>query len=243
MLERLSGTRVSVDAILDGDRCLVRSNGLREAGLPEVEIADCPLKLKDIASDLVVQIALNGKETPESLAEGKTIGGRFVRRDQPLIEAFRLVLSDRNSSVLRIVDMDSTGAFPHRLVATHLCAAAGASSRDGLRLLLVSIEVWPKEKMASNAALGDYEYNPNNFWSWVDLGTKLAQTGRTADALLQWKTAVCMWPRGGKLYASRMIGRNSQGPLHEFWLSVTNDVIRRWCVQSEVALPESALTD
>jgi len=243
ILRRLSGNRVRVDAFPDGDRCLVRSNGLEEAGLPEVEIAACPVKLKDVADNLVLQVALNGKETPESLAEGKTIAGRFVRRDQPLIEAFRLVRSDGNSSILRVVDLDSTGLFPHRLVATHLCATAGASSRDALRLLLVSIEVWPKEEVASNAALGDYEYNPNNFWSWVDLGTKLAQTDQIADAILRWKTAVCMWPRGGKLYASRMVGRGSQGTVHDLWLSGTNDAIRNWCAQSHVELPELVLTD
>jgi hypothetical protein len=235
----------------EGQHCVVRSSGLQEAGLPEVEIADCPLKLKDVASNLVVQIALNGRGTPESLAEGKTIGGRFVRRDQPLVEVFRLVRSDADSSTLRVVDLHSDGFFPHRLVATHLCATAGASGRNALRLLLVSIEVWPQEKTASNAALGDYEFNPNNFWSWVDLGTTLSRSARIGDAMLHWKTAICMWPRGGKLYSGRMLGRGAPGSLsraesrtvRDFWQSVTNDAIRNWCAELAVELPEAALAD
>jgi hypothetical protein len=211
------------------------------------------LYLKDVASNLVLRIALNGRDVPESLAKGKTIGGHYVRTDQPLIEVFRLVRIGADSSTLRVVDLeDSDGAFPHRLVATHLCATAGASRRDALRLLLVSIEVWPKEKTASNAALGDYEFNPNNFWSWIDLGTALSQTGLMSDAIVHWKTAVCLWPRGGKLYASRMVvGRGSPSSLsstasqtvHDFWRSVTNDAIRNWCAELAVELPEAALAD
>lgn len=251
-VKRLGGTRVRVDVFADGNSCVVRSDGLREASLPEIEISDCPLHLKDVASNLVQQIALNGRDTPESLAEGKTIGGRFARADQPLIEVFRLVRSGADSFTLQVADLsDNDSVFPRHLVATHLCATAGASRRDALRLLLVSIETWPKEKTASNAALGDYEFNPNNFWSWIDLGTTLSQTGRIGDATLYWKTGVCMWPRGGKLYAARMVGRDSPNSLssvpnrtaHDFWQSVTNDVIRNWCTELAVELPESALVD
>lgn len=64
---------MSVDTIPDGDRCLVRSNGLREVALPEVEIADCPLKLKDVASNLVVQIALMAKRHPSRSPKGKQL--------------------------------------------------------------------------------------------------------------------------------------------------------------------------
>lgn len=243
IVKRLRGTTVGVDVLPSGDCCVVRSNGLRQAGLPEVEISDCPLKLKDVVSNLVVQIALNGKDTPESLVEGKTIGGRFVRRDQPLIEAFRFVRGGADLLTLRAVDLDSNGVFPHRLVATHLCATAGASSRDALRLLLVSIEVWPMDKMASDAPLGDYELNPNNFWSWIDLGTTLEKAGQWDEAILYWRTAVCMWPRGGKLYAARMLGRGSLGPVHDFWQSVSNNTIRSWSAALAVELPESVLVD
>jgi hypothetical protein len=251
IVRRLSGARVRAEVIQGGDRCVVRSNGLRETGLPEVEISDCPLKLKDVASNLIVQIALNGRDTPESLAEGKTIGGRFARRDQPLVEVFRLVRVSAAPSTLRVVDLDGDGTFPNHLVATHLCATAGSSRREALRLLLVSIEVWPKEKTASNAPLGDYEFNPNNFWSWIDLGTKLSEVSQLGDAIFQWKTAVCMWPRGGKLYAGRMLGRGlpgavssaPSGAIHDFWQSVTNDSIRNWCAELAVELPESALAD
>lgn len=191
-----------------------------------------------------MSLAISSCRSPESLAEGKTIEGRFVRADQPLIDAFRLVRNGADSSTLRIVDLDdSDGNFPHRLVATHLCATAGTSRRDALRLLLVSIEVWPKEKSASNAALGDYEFNPNNFWSWIDLGTIFAETGRIDDAILHWKTAVCMWPRGGKLYASRMVGRGSNRAVHDFWQSITNEAIRNWSTELVVDVPESALAD
>jgi tetratricopeptide (TPR) repeat protein len=234
---------VRAEVLPDGDLCIVRSKGLEEAGLPEIEISECPLKLQDVASNLVVQIALNGKDTPESLAEGKTIGGRFVRRDQPLIESFRLARISASSSTLRVTDLDGNGVFPHRLLATHLCATAGASRRDALRLLLVSIEVWPKEKTASNAPLGDYELNPNNFWSWVDLGTTLAQAGRIEDAVLYWRTAACMWPRGGKLYASRMVVRGGTAAVHDFWQSLGNETIKNWCAELTVELPESALAD
>lgn len=219
-------------------------------GLPEIEISDCPLHLKDVASNLVVQIARNGRNTPESLADGKTIGGRFVSSDQPLIEIFRLVRTKADPSALRVVDLQNGAeSFPFRLMATHLCATAGAFPRDALRLLLVSIEVWPRENAASNAGLGDYEFNPNNFWSWIDLGTALSQADRMSDATAHWKIAVCMWPRGGKLYASRMAGRNARASLrrgsgpavHEFWQSVSNDSIRNWCTELAVELPEVAL--
>jgi hypothetical protein len=191
IVRRLSGSKMRAEVLPAGDRCIVRSKGLEEAGLPEIEISDCPVKLKDVASNLVMQIALNGKDTPESLADGKTIGGRFVSRDQPLIEIFRLARTGTSSSALRVTDLHSNGVFPYRLLATHLCVTAGANTRDALRLLLVSIEVWPREKTASNAPLGDYEFNPNNFWSWVDLGTTLAQAGRIEDAIVHWTTAVC----------------------------------------------------
>lgn len=56
-VKRLGGTRVRVDVFPDGNRVLVRSSGLRESGLPEVEISDCPSNLKDVASNLVLQVA------------------------------------------------------------------------------------------------------------------------------------------------------------------------------------------
>lgn len=249
--KRLGGARVRVDVFPDGNRSVVRSSGLGDVGLPEVEISDCPSNLQDVASNLVLQVALNGRNTPESLTEGKTIGARFARADQPLIEIFRLIRIGAGSSVLRIVDLDdNNGVFPRCLVATHLCVTAGMSRRDALRLLLVSIEVWPKEKAASNAASGDYEFNPHNFWSWIDLGTIFSKSGRIDDAVLHWKTAVCMWPRGGKLYAGRMVGRSSSNLLsasnrevHDFWKSITNDAIRNWCEELAVELPESALAE
>lgn len=252
VVKRLAGTPVRVDIFQDGNRSVVRSRGLRAAGHPEVEISGCPSNLQEVASSLVMQIALNGKETPESLANGKTIGGRFAHIDQPLLESFGLLRVEENSSVLRIVDVgDSDGVFPRRLIATHLCATAGVSRRDSLRLLLVSIEVWPKEKVASTAGLADYELNPNNFWSWIDLGTVLSKTGKIDEAVLHWKTGVCMWPRGGKLYAKRMVERSSSSKsmgassqaVNDFWKSVTSDTIRNWSSALAVELPESALMD
>jgi len=252
VLTWLGGNGVQVTVFPAGDRCVVRSSGLSGMNLPEVEVADCPLYLKDVTSNLVLQIALNGKDVPESLANGKVVGGRFVRADQPLVEVFRLVSAEATPTTLRIRDLEeSDGMFPRRLVATHLCATAGALPRDALRLLLVSIEVWPKEATASNAALGDYETNPNNFWSWIDLGTVLLKARQVDEALLKWKTAVCLWPRGGKLYASRMLKRSpttpgwgTSGPLATvFWSTVTNGQIREWCSMLEVALPDLALAD
>jgi hypothetical protein len=239
------GAGVRVDVFPEGGRCTVRSSGLAEAGLAEVEITDCPLRLQDVASNLVLQIALNGRDTPESVADGKVIGGCFTRPDQPVIEVFRLARMSADSLALRIVDVDDRdGMFPHHLVATHLCAAAGRSRDDALRLLLVSIEVWPKEKAASNAQLGDYELNPNNFWAWIDLGTIFSDAERTSDAIAHWKTALSMWPRGGKLYARRMVTRGSPNrATRDFWQSVTTDAIRSWCQELAVELPESALTD
>lgn len=237
---------VRTDVFPTGDCCLVRSNGLSKMNFPEIEISDCPTHLKDVASNLILKIAQNCMNNPESLAENKTIGGHFVKNNQPVIEAFRFVNAFSETSTLRVVDLDDKEeGFPHRLVATHLCATAGASRRDQLRLLLISVEVWPMEKVASNAALGDYEFNPNNFWSWIDLGTALSQTGKIDDAVDQWKTAICMWPRGGKLYASRMIARGAKNGLAsvavDFWRSVTDDAIRNWCVELGVELPEVAL--
>ena len=60
---------------------------------------------------------------------------------------------------------------------------------------------------------------------------------------------MCQWPRGGKLYASRMLsqgaltylGDASRQTVRDFWQSVTNDAIRQWCM--EVELPESALAE
>lgn len=189
---------------------------------------------------------------PSRSRKVRLLGGRFARADQPLIEFFRLISIGAETPTLRIVDLDDNdGVFPCHLVATHLCVAAGASRRDALRLLLVSLEVWPKEKVASNAALGDYELNTNNFRSWIDLGTIFSETGRIDDAISHWKTAVCMWPRGGKQYAGRIIERGSPNPhsgassraVHDFWQSVTNDAIRNWSAELGVELPESALAD
>ena len=246
----LGSSRLGVDISSGTDGWVVRSNGLRNAGLPEVEISDCPERLKEVASNLVLQIALNGKKDPASLAEGKTIGGRFANPDQPLIEGFRLVRANTDSSVLRVMDLTGVDTtFPRHLVATHLCSTAGTSRRDALRLLLVSIEVWPKERVSSNAALGDFEFNPNNFWSWVDLGTTLAHSKQKDEAIAHWKTAVCMWPRGGKLYATKMLARDSSKTTwagtdrseQDFWQSVTNDAIRSWCTELGVELPEETL--
>jgi hypothetical protein len=235
----------------DGDFTL-RSTGLREAGLAEVEIASCPQRLAQVATAIVTGVARVGIETPDAIADGKTIGGHFVRADQPLIESLRLIRVDDDSSVLRIVDREESDAgFPHRLVATHLCASAGASPSEALRLLLVAIEVWPKETTASNCALADYELNPNNFWSWIDLGTALSSVGQVGDAIAHWKTAICMWPRGGKLYASRVLARgeprltqgNSARVVHEFWRSVSTDAIRGWCEELAITLPTDALSE
>jgi hypothetical protein len=246
----LGKQRVRVEISHSGDKCRVSSIGLSDAGLPEVEISSCPARLKDVASNLVRQVALNGLKEPASLAEGKTIGGRFANANQPLIEIFRLVRTEGDAAILRIADLQAGDAiFPYRLVATHLCAAAGSTRRDARRLLLVSIEVWPKEKVASNAVLGDFEFNPNNFWSWIDLGTSLAQANQTDDAIVHWKTAVCMWPRGGKLYAKRMLAKENSGwggrdrLQQEFWQSVTDDAIKVWCKELDVELPEAALDD
>lgn len=243
---------IGLDIVSNGDVCTVRSNGLERRSLQEVEISSCPMRLKDVASNLILQVARNALDTPESLKEGKTIGGRYVQKNQPMLEVFYFLRSADNSAVLRIADLDDKcGAFPYRLIATHLCATAGASRQEQLRLLLVSIEVWPMEKVASNALLGDYELNPNNFWSWIDLGTVLSQSGKITEAIEQWTIAACMWPRGGKLYASRMINgelqksrnRSSNKAVHDFWLSVTNEAIKKWCQDLDVDLTDAALGD
>ena len=249
-LKVFAGAQVRVETLPAGVNFRVRSCELRGAGLPEVEIASCPARLCEVASSLVSHIATNGLKEPASMAAGKVIGGRFVSSNQQLIEIFRLDKVEADPAALRIVDLqDQDKGFPHRLVATHLCATAGSSRQDGLRLLLVSIEVWPKEKQASNSALGDFEYNPNNFWSWMDLGTALAQANQIDAAVAHWKTAVCMWPRGGKLYASKMMSKGQPAPgwggkghlPYEFWRSVSDDSIRLWCAQLDVKLTEEAL--
>lgn len=237
--------------VTGNDSCTVRSSGLQTIGVPEVEIAGCPEKLKDVATNLVLQIAKNGLDTPGSVVDGKTIGGRFVRSDQPLIEAFRLVRTEPDSSILRIVDLNGSGeGFPRQLVATHLCSTAGAFSNDALRLLLVAVEVWPMDRMSSNAPLGDYEFNPNNFWTWIDLGTVLMRRKQIDDAILHWKTGICLWPRGGKLYASRMVARieENRGGLssdlaaREFWSSVTDESISKWCSEMGIELSGAAVS-
>lgn len=251
-LRKSGGVPIRVEVLPNGSNVVVRSNGLAELGLPEVEIAGCPLHLQDVAKNLVRQFALNGRDEPEAVTEGKTIGSRFARSDQVLLEAFRLERSDASSPTLRIVDLENNGrVFPRNLIATHLCATASASPRDQLRLLLVAIEVWPKQSVASNAPLGDFELNPNNFWSWIDLGTLLVQGGQISDALAHWKTAICMWPRGGKMYAARMSGReaaNSPGSaspraVADFWRSVTDGAIQAWACELAVELPELTLAD
>lgn len=248
-LKALAGTRLEIRVLPDGGHFTVTSFGLREAGLPEVEIIGCPARLCEVASNLVSQIATNGLKEPASLASGKIIGSRFVSSDQPLLEVLRLTKVETQLPTLRVVDLqDDAQGFPHRLVATHLCASAGMSRRDSLRLLLVSVEVWPKEKMASNAALADFELNPNNFWAWIDLGTALAHANQTDNAIVHWKTAVCMWPRGGKLYASKMLSKSQPDPgwngnafSHHFWASVSNDNIRTWSAQLDVEVKDDTL--
>lgn len=248
----LKSESVRVSEHADGPNFSIRSSGLSDLGLHDVEISGCPGRLTEVASNLVLQIALNGKKSPESLRDGKTIGGRFAHAKQPLLETFCLRRPNAQSRILRIVDLqDAEMAFPRRLVATHLCASAGTSSKDSMRLLLVSIEVWPKEKVASNAALADYELNPNNFWSWIDLGTTFSHAGHTEAAYEYWKTALCMWPRGGKLYASKMLARLSSKTLvgdkdrleQQFWHSVSDRSIQSWCVQLDVGLTDEMLDD
>jgi hypothetical protein len=252
ILEQLFTKRLHIEVRADGERFVVRSHGLNEYKLPEIEIADCPERLTEVARNLVLQTARNSKNTPESLQAGKTIAAKFVRSDQSLIEAFRFVHAGTEARDLRIVDLqDGHGTFPNHLVATHLCATAGVRPNEALRLLFVAIELWPMEKTASNTALGDYEYNPNNFWSWIELGTVLFKAGRTEDAITHWKTGVCMWPRGGKFYGARMLAKKSHAewdagrrPLQDgFWSSVTNDSIGEWCRALAVTIPEAALKD
>lgn len=250
VLRRLIGTRLRIEVLPIGDTCTICSNGLRSMGLPEVAISECPSKLKDVVSNLVLQIAQNGWETPASLMEGKTIEGRFVRANQSIVEVFRLVRAKQDDTALRVVDLENESIFPYRLIATHLCATAEFAGQEALRLLLVAIEVWPKQVLASDLPLADYELNPNNFWSWIDSGTALLDNGRLDDAILQWKTAACMWPRGAKLYASRMLRGSSTDPLQSpkqrarsFWRTVNNESIVAWCNELSVDLPDSALMD
>jgi hypothetical protein len=252
VLKNLTGKNVRAEVCADGQRFIVRSRGMNEYRLPEVEISECPSNMTEVGSNLVLQIASNTRDAPESLQAGKAVGARFVRSDQQLIEAFRFVQASTDSKNLRIADLEEgRGKFPHRLFATHLCATAGVHPNEALRLLLVAIEVWPREPVASNAALGDYEYNPNNFWSWIDLGTVLSKAGRVEDAISHWKIGVCMWPRGGKFYSARMLAKESQSAwdaankdvIDEFWRSVTNDSISGWCRTLAVTLPEAALAD
>lgn len=251
-LKRWAGQGVQVDTVISGENCTVRSSGLAASGLPEVELADCPLRLREVAENLVSNVATNGKAAPESLKIGKLIGARFVSPKQPLVETFRLIKSYADPDFLRIVDTEENStAFPHRLVATHLCATADKTRSEALRLLLVSVEVWGRENTASNAALGDFELNPNNFWSWVDLGTALADAQELDEAILRWKIAACVWPRGGKLYAGRMLERSKSRPAWNskekavlaFWQSVSNDSIKAWCAELGVGLTDLELTD
>jgi hypothetical protein len=251
-LKRWVGPRVQVDTLTSGEGHILRSRGLVTSGLPEVEIADCPPRLREVAANLVSSVAANGASEPESLKVGKLIGARFVSPKQPLVETFRLIKSCADPHVLRIVDREENfTAFPHRLIATHLCATADKNRSEALRLLLVSVEVWGQENAASNAALGDFEVNPNNFWSWVDLGTALADAQELDEAILHWKIAACVWPRGGKLYANRMLERSRSRPAWNskekavlaFWQSVSNDSIKAWCAELRVGLTDLELTD
>jgi hypothetical protein len=251
-LRGLARVRILVDVVPSGSKVVVRTNGLAQDGLPELEIVECPLHLQDVAKNLVQQLASHARDTPESLADGKTIGSRFARPDQQLLEACRLARSEATPPTLRIVDLESNGRmFLRNLIATHLCATASTSAIEQLRLLLVAIEVWPKEGVASNAPLGDYELNPNNFWSWIDLGSVFEQRGELNDALVQWKTAVCVWPRGGKTFATRMLKQEaaassstpSQRVTQDFWRSVSNDTIRIWARELDVELPDAVLAD
>src|SRR5262249_51420807 len=67
---------MDVETQAEGDRCQVRSIGMRRQGLPEVEISNCPSRLVDVARNLVRQIAKHGRSTPEALAPGKIIGAK-----------------------------------------------------------------------------------------------------------------------------------------------------------------------
>lgn len=249
-LKSLAGSPVRSQALRVGDNLSIRSHGLSEVGLPEIEVADCPERLCEVASNLVLKIAAIGISEPASIKAGKKIGGRFVSPDQQLIEIFRLSEFQTDPALLRVVDLqDQSLGFPHKLVATHLCATAGSSQRDALRLLLVSVEVWPREKKSSNAALGDFELNPNNFWSWIDLGTTFSQSNQVDNAIAHWKTAICMWPRGGKLYANKILSKEHPVPgwggkgelTYEFWRSVSDQSIKHWCAELEVEISHEQL--
>ncbi len=243
---------LAVDVIpLNEGLVQVRSSGLRRSGLPEVEVSSCPHHLTDVAIELVRSIACNGLSCHSSLMNGKTVGGRFVHSDQVVVELFRLVSRADDPNVLQIVDVAQDRAdFPHRLFATHLYAAAGRQHGEEIRLLLVSVETWPLERVASVSPLPDYELNPNNFWSWTDLGTRFSQAGMSKEAFEHWKNAVCMWPRGGKMYAAKMLSKCAAGRADgdvvdssAFWRSVNDDNIREWCEERNIILPESALLD
>jgi hypothetical protein len=137
------------------------------------------------------------------------------------------------------------------MISTHLCATAEENPDEALRLLLVSIEIWALEGEASIAPLADFEMNPNNFWSWLNIGTELSAIRKLEEAADHWKKAMCMWPRGGKHYASRMTERAKSRPAWNdkdraelsFWQSVSNDAIRSWCQEFDIRLPEAALGD
>jgi tetratricopeptide (TPR) repeat protein len=153
--------------------------------------------------------------------------------------------------LLRVTDIDSAAdAFPNHLIATHLCATAEALKPEALRLLAVAIEVWPPGSAASDAPAGDAALNPNNFWAWADLGACLSDAGQTKNAIEHWRTAICLWPRGGKALAGTMLEREharssiklASETLLTFWSSVSNDQIKLWCAEKGIDLSDAALT-
>ena len=251
---RLSGRRlpIKLDVRPSGEQlCVIRSAGLAQRGMPELEINSCPVHLVRYGSEVILQIAANGLQIAGSLADGKIVGGHLVHPQQDFLERCRLVQRTGPAEVvLRVCDVESSDVdeCPRRLLAAHLCALGSLGGAESALHFRLATEEYPIVRAASNAPLSESELNPNNFWAWEGLGSWRAEILRLEDAVSAWKAAVCRWPRGGKFIAGRMAHEletladtPSRAALMNFWNSLSDDSIRAWGLELGIEIEDVTL--
>jgi len=201
----------------------------------------------------VLQLAANIFRTPQALAQGKIVGGRFVHPEQDLIEHCKFVeLRAGGHPVFRICDVEASndGESPLRTICTRLCVFGSRGGVDAREHLLLATAWYPPMFVAANKPLNESELNPNNFWSWVELGNVHAQDLRMDEAFKSWRQAACRWPRGVKHIACRMAHEfakvveipdiESQRAV-TFWQSLSNEQIAFFAREQNFQLGPEAL--
>jgi hypothetical protein len=240
----------TVEIEMRDEKLTLSTVGLKTALAQDMQLILCPPKLSEPAERILTAIANYCIATPAAFQSGKKIGAKFVSGKQTLIEAFTFVSS--RPDCLTICDLDENKpSFPKKLFASHFCAAAEVERpiESKMNMLALSIEVWPGSKIASSAPEADSAFNPNNHWAWFDFGCCLAEIGRPLEAIENWKVSACKWPRGALAAASPMFHeastrkakREGDVLVAEFWRSINQENIGRWCFERGIDVPASVL--